>query len=111
MSLRPADLGGVIGQTTNVEKVSINVAQQARTHQDVVAQQQQQQADAAANQVQGTPHAEGNTIRGDGDGGGGGAGGGGGRRRRAPESAESTQEEGKSVKPRQRRSARIDFRA
>lgn len=111
MSLRPADLGGVIGQSTNVEKASLNAAQQARTQQDVTAQQTQHQIDAAANQVQGTPHAEGNTIRGDGEGGGGGGGWGGGRRRRSPEEGESTQEEGKSVKPRVRRSARIDFRA
>lgn len=108
MSLRPADLSGVLSQTNNVERVSQTVASQSRAHHDVVAQQMIQQTDAAQSQVQGTPHAEGNTIR-DGEGGGGGGGGGGGRRRKSPENAP---EEAKSApRPRGKKSARIDFRA
>lgn len=108
MSLRPADLSGVLTQTNNVERASQTVASQARAHQDAVAQQAIQKSDAAQSQVQGTPPAEGNTIR-DSEGGGGGGGGGGGRRRKSPENAP---EEAKTLKrPRGKKSARIDFRA
>jgi len=110
MSLRPADLSGVLSQTSNVERASQTVASQARAHQDVVAQQMIQQTDTAQSQVQGTPPAEGNTIR-DSEGGGGGGGGGGGRRRKAP-APENAPEEAKTLqRPRGKKSARIDFRA
>lgn len=108
MSLRPADLSGVMSQTNNVERVSQAGTQQARTHQDVVAQQSIQQSHTAETQVQGTPPAEGNTIR-DGEGGGGGAYGGGGRRRQPQEKA--PEDAAPAPRPKKRKAARIDFRA
>jgi hypothetical protein len=108
MSLRPADLGGVISNSSNVERISQQAQQQARVSQDVAAQQQQAKADLAQSQVQGTPAAEGTTVNED----GGGYGGGGGGKKRQSQSQEKPAEEARpGVKPRARRSARIDFKA
>ncbi len=108
MSLRPADLGGVISQSSNVERLSQATTQQSRAHQEAVTLQVNQQTERAQSEVQGTPPAEGSTIR-DSEGGGGGAGGGGGRRRRAPE--ETPEEEARPVARPRRNSRRIDFKA
>ncbi|MBM3462780.1 MAG: hypothetical protein FJX76_11820 [Armatimonadetes bacterium] len=100
MSLRPADLGGVMQQTGNVERMA-SVATQ---------QEAQQQAQVAQSQVQGTQYAEGSTIHADSEGGNGG-GYAPGRRRRAADEEGNPEEERKQGRPRQRRSSRVDFRA
>lgn len=108
MSLRPADLGGVISNSSNVERVTHQAHQQARVSQDVIAQQQQAKADLAQSQVQGTGQAEGTEVNAD----GGGYGGGGGSSKRRQGSEEKPAEEARPpVKPRPKRSARVDFKA